>query len=249
MIRRSARYICKSLLKPAAVWRVQQIRNFYTQIAAVRPRILDCPVCGFHGFFGPFGWPIRPEAQCSQCGSLERHRLFVLWVQDNAPVIADKDILHFAPELSITNLLRSRASHYESADITPGAAMLTLDIERIDRPAASYDLIVCSHVLEHVDDKLALREMFRVLRPGGLAILLIPVVEGWDTYENPAIVSQEDRLLHFGQSDHLRIVGADVRQRIKGVGFDLSEFAVGGEATLRYGLIRGERLFIASKPR
>jgi SAM-dependent methyltransferase len=114
----------------------------------------------------------------------------------------------------------------------------------------AFDLIICSHVLEHVDDRKALREMLRVLRPGGIALLMTPVVEGWsETYENPNVDFPKDRVLHFGQDDHVRYFGADIRDRIKSAGFELEEFTAVEPDVSRYSLIRGENLFIARKPK
>jgi ubiquinone/menaquinone biosynthesis C-methylase UbiE len=104
-------------------------------------------------------------------------------------------------------------------------------------------------VLEHVDDKKALAEVYRVLRPGGVALIMLPVVEGWaTTYENKAVTAPEDRMRHYGQSDHVRYYGADVRDRIRAAGFELSEFTAEGEDVLTYGLQRGEKVFVATKP-
>ena len=124
-----------------------------------------------------------------------------------------------------------------------------VDIERIALPDASADLIVCSHVLEHVDDNRALAELFRVLRPGGTLVLLTPVVEGWQqTYENPAILDPQQRQLHFGQEDHVRYFGADLRMRIRRAGFELDEFSAIEPNVSRYSLIRGEKVFVARRP-
>jgi SAM-dependent methyltransferase len=163
--------------------------------------------------------------------------------------LRDARVLHFAPEKGLTQLLKARVRSYQSADVTPGRADLVRDIEAIAEPDASYDGIVCSHVLEHVDDAKALRELYRVLRPGGVALIMLPIVEGWSkTYEDPAVVSPEDRKRHYGQSDHVRYYGADVRERIRGAGFRLDEFTAEGEDVLIYGLQRGEKVFIATKP-
>ena len=104
-------------------------------------------------------------------------------------------------------------------------------------------------MLEHVDDRRALAEMFRLLVPGGIAFVMTPVVEGWaETYENPAITQPRDRLLHFGQNDHVRLYGRDIRDRIRAAGFELSEFVAVEPDVARYGLVRGETLFIARRP-
>lgn len=110
-------------------------------------------------------------------------------------------------------------------------------------------MVICSHVLEHVDDRRALSELYRVLRPGGLCILLTPIIEGWDTtFENAAINRPEDRSVYFGQFDHVRYYGADLRARIGAAGFALSEFTAVEPFVTRHGLIRGEKLFLAERP-
>ena len=112
----------------------------------------------------------------------------------------------------------------------------------------SFDLILCSHVLEHVDDKLAFAEMWRILRPGGTAIILVPVCWGWPTtYENPAITRPEDRAIHFGQRDHVRIYGADIRDRIKAAGFTLEEYTAQEPGVSMHRLVRGDKVFTARK--
>jgi hypothetical protein len=86
------------------------------------------------------------------------------------------------------------------------------------------------------------------LRPGGIDILMFPLVEGWEeTHEDSAIVSPQDRLLHFGQHDHARYYGTDVRHRITSVGFSLDEFTAVEPYVHRYGLIRGQKVFIAAR--
>ena len=158
-------------------------------------------------------------------------------------------MLHFAPEKGLTKLLKARVGSYQSADITPGRADLVRNIEAIAEPDASFDCVVCSHVLEHVDDRKALIEVYRVLKPGGLALIMLPVIEGWSTtYENTAVLAPEDRMRHFGQADHVRYYGADVRDRIRAAGFRLHEFTAEGEDVLTYGLQRGEKVFIATRP-
>jgi SAM-dependent methyltransferase len=208
----------------------------------------ECNICGHEGKFWPFGNPPRRGAICAKCGAMERHRLMALWMDGNASTIDGVRILHFAPEIAVTRMLRGR-SNYRSADLKPGAADSVLNIEKIDLPSESIDVVVCSHVLEHVDDKAALAEIHRVLAPGGKALLMFPVVEGWEnTYENSLHTSPADREMYFGQSDHVRMFGRDVRDRIENAGFSLTEFTAEEPSVSRYGLIRGEKLFIAAKP-
>jgi SAM-dependent methyltransferase len=130
-------------------------------------------------------------------------------------------ILHFAPEPSIAPLLDVPGADYVSADIDDPRADLNFDIQDIPLGADSVDVIVCSHVLEHVpDDRRATRELARILRPGGIALILVPQDPARrDTYEDPSITSPQDRLVHFWQADHLRLYGTDVAQRLEEDGF------------------------------
>jgi SAM-dependent methyltransferase len=147
-------------------------------------------------------------------------------------------------------MIRARVKDYETADIGPKKQVTHhVDIEATGLPDAEYDRIICNHVLEHVDDGKALAEMFRMLKPGGKAFLMTCVVEGWDeTYENPEITEEKVRVLHFGQGDHRRIYGRDLRDRIRAAGFELEEFVAVEPDVSTHGLIRGERVFIATRP-
>lgn len=143
-----------------------------------------------------------------------------------------------------------RVARYETADLSARRKVThQVNIEATGLPDAEYDRIICSHVLEHVDDAKALGEMRRMLKPGGKLAIMTPVVEGWArTYENPNVDGPVDRNLHFGQSDHVRFYGRDVRDRIRAAGFDLGEYAAIEPDVLTYGLMRGEVLFVATRP-
>lgn len=207
----------------------------------------ECSLCGFVGGFWPYGDPPRVGALCPRCGSLERHRLLAQWMQSN-PVFDGARILHFAPEPIIAAQLKNHTTSYRSADLNPGPGVdAILDIESIDLPENSVDVVVCSHVLEHVNDAKALSEIHRVLTDTGLAVIMVPLIEGWDqTYEDPAITSPSDRRTYFGQADHVRWFGRDLRDRIEHAGFALSEFTAEEPFVTRYGLTRGEKVFLAS---
>jgi SAM-dependent methyltransferase len=208
-----------------------------------------CPFCGYRGYFKAYGQPPRYDAECPRCHSLERHRLFLLWSRTRTLVTPQSAVLHFAAEESIKAVLSKQAGLYRTADRFAESAELKLDIEKIELPDSSFDVVLASHVLEHVDDHKALRELHRILKPGGTLIVMIPVIEGWDkTYENPAVVTPTERDIHFGQWDHVRYYGRDVRERIRQVGFALEEYAARGADCVEYGLLRGERIFLARKP-
>ena len=208
-----------------------------------------CPICGFHGPFLPSGGNSapRPDGICRGCGSAERHRLLKL-VLDREGVEGLGRVLHFAPEAAVARFVRPLAESYVSADLAPGAADRVADIEALDLPDDAVDTVICSHVLEHVDDRKALGEIARVLVPGGLAILAVPIAEGWpETYEDPAVTGWKDRIVHYGQGDHVRYYGRDFRDRVRAAGFDLREVGVGGAETVAHGLVPGEVVFLATR--
>ena len=208
----------------------------------------ECPCCCYKGKFDTFGNPPRYGAKCPFCGSLERHRLFVLKNQEENFFLGKK-VIHFAPEKILTQIiLKSSPKQYLTGDLTPGRADCVLNIEHIEQPNQSWDVVMCSHVLEHVDDKVALTELHRILKPDGLLLLMVPIINGWEkTYENPMIQSPHDRQKHFGRYDHVRYYGNDFRNRIKKAGFDMKEFTADGPQSVKYGLMRGDKVFMCYK--
>ena len=226
----------------------RQVARFRAAAGGITPR--HCPVCGFRGLFTAFGHPPRYDARCPSCGALERHRLFRLWMDREAPFEAHHAVLHFAPEAQLAGPIRALVARHETADLSPRRQVTHhVDIRDTGLPPGAYDRIVCNHVLEHVDDARALAEMFRLLAPGGLAVLSTPIVEGWaETHEDAAVTAPRDRLLHFGQADHVRLYGRDLRDRIRAAGFALAEFTAREPDVRLHGLTRGETLFLATRP-
>jgi SAM-dependent methyltransferase len=194
--------------------------------------------------------PPRFDAQCPRCEALERHRLFVLACQCLGLFANRTEVLHFAPEPALRAYVQPRAARYVTADVTGVGVDRKESIEAISFPDASFDIVIASHVLEHVEDRRAMRELKRVLRPAGVLVCMVPIIEGWETtYEDPAVLTATDRELHFGQSDHVRYYGRDFRDRLRAAGFGLSEFTADGSLSSRYGLLRGEKVFVAKANR
>ena len=206
-----------------------------------------CPACGHCGLFKAFGSPPRWDAQCPSCGSLERHRHLALILKQRSVIKTGSDILHFAPERCVGNFLRPLAKRYVTADLHASDVDIALNIEQIDLEDDCFDVIVCSHVLEHVDDKKALVELRRILRPDGILITLVPVIGGCDvTYEDRTIIDPSERELHFGQHDHVRIYGADFRDRLTTAGFVFEEHTAFGREAIEYGLLMGDKIFVCT---
>lgn len=204
-----------------------------------------CPVCGYEGMFSPVRH--KPEIWCPGCDSRPRHRLMKLWVDRAMRLPEGARVVHFAAEPFARDWFAARGAEYLTADIDDRHD-LKLDIEAMDLADASLDMLLANHVLEHVDDGRALAEIFRVLKPGGQAVLTVPLVEGWDeTYEEPGL-GEEERRLRYGDPLHRRFYGRDLRERIRAAGFRLEEFAATEPDVSRYALHRGERVFIGRKP-
>lgn len=188
-----------------------------------------CPLCE-HDFDKFLDYNHRENAKCPKCESLERQRLLWIFLKNNKSIFNKEQIrlLHFAPESCLQNKFSSMKNIvYIPVDLDPKkyqnkkTDVLKMDITDIKLPNNLIDLIVCIHVLEHiVDDRKAMAELFRVLKPNGVALLMIPLRKSFDkTYEDPTIISPEDRLKHFGQKDHVRIYGNDFITRLEETGF------------------------------
>ncbi|GEM_PF-446687 len=179
-----------------------------------------CPFCGWFGYrFGPFGnkMTYRADAQCPICGSLERHRAVFLLLKDK--ISPNQKVLHAAPEPLMISWLVSLSCEYLNFDLY-NPAMRQMDITQIELPDGCMTLVWCSHVLEHVpNDRKALSEIFRVLTPGGLLVLQVPI-RGDTTYEDAAVVSEADRREKFLQEDHVRLYGLDLKGRVEECGFE-----------------------------
>jgi SAM-dependent methyltransferase len=210
----------------------------------------SCPICDYRGRFWSFGTAPRPEALCPSCFSLERHRLFqLLLLRHGRQWLAGKRVLHFAPEGASQPILQEMATCV-TTDVAGDGIDCRCGMEAIPFPDRSFDAVIANHVLEHVEDDLrAMRELRRVIRTGGVAILSVPVVLGWErTYENARIQSPDQRRIHFGQADHRRFYGRDFTARLEHAGLVVDRFQMDPSSEIAFGLRRGDCLFVA-RPR
>jgi hypothetical protein len=181
-----------------------------------------CPICesGLRTF-RKWGVPPRASALCPMCNSLERHRFVWRYLQDETPFLRShgKKMLHWAPEEWFRDRFRQIIGPgYVTADLLKPADVNT-DITDTPFPDESFDIIYCSHVLEHVpDDRKAMQEMRRVLKQDGWAIFMVPITVE-KTIEDPTISDPQERLRLFGQEDHVRRYGPDFVDRLRDAGF------------------------------
>jgi len=216
-----------------------------------------CPCCGgrFEAFL-PFGHRQRPNAQCPKCRALERHRLLWLFLESRTPLLhRPLSVLHVAPEEALRRRLDGAPNlFYVSGDLQAPDAMVRMDLTDIPFEDASFDVVLCNHVLEHIpDDAAALREVFRVLAPGGWAVLQSPVdPDRAETYEDPSVTDPEARRREFGFHEHVRVYGRDYAARLERAGFEVEAIPFADdldEATLRrHGLLRREPIFLCRRP-
>lgn len=173
--------------------------------------------------------PEKPTTMdlCPRCGSSPRHRLAYYLLKDKLGT--GHTTLQVAPLKMTEKWLKSFSNEYLSIDLNEDKrAMRKMDLTALDIEDFSFSLIWAAHVLEHIpEDRKAMAEMFRVLKPGGIAIILVPI-GGDKTYENDAVQTDEERLKHFLQADHVRFYGLDIAERLGNAGFavevmDISE--------------------------
>lgn len=181
-----------------------------------------CPICQkMSRNFLPSGVKKRERALCPYCKSLERHRLIYLLLSNNTDVFVKKTkLLHFAPENCLRNIFKIKGNiNYVTADLYMKEVDFNIDIINTKFPNNSFDFILCIHVLEHIEDDIrAMMEIHRILRKGGKAIIMVPILRE-KTLEDASIISPKDRLKYFGQEDHVRIYGLDFIDRLENVGF------------------------------
>ena len=217
---------------------------------------VNCPICrkSFNKFF-PYGREVRDNALCTNCLSLERHRLLYLFLIKKTSLFNDKcNVLHIAPEGCLINVFRGSDNiNYTTADLYSPLADIKMDIHKMPFENNSFDFILCNHVLEHVEnDIIALKEIKRVMKKGGLGIVQVPFYNPIPkkTFEDKSIKTDSAREIHFGQSDHVRKYGKDYKKRLESVGFNVKCFRpqelLNNSQIKKYGVLINEDLYTVS---
>jgi SAM-dependent methyltransferase len=228
-----------------------------------------CPFCGYRckDFF-PRGHdlPVLNEKQvigagmrncvCYKCGSMDRERLIYVYLRDKLQLFSNKSksILHIAPEIILSKkILEFEFSKYVCGDLFLEGYkypdhVINIDVLDIPYPESTFDIVICNHVLEHIPNDLdAMREIYRVLKINGQAILQVPISKNsLQTYEDFSIVDPVQREIVFGQFDHVRIYGQDYVKRLEDSGFKVTRISMSREFA-KYGINIDEDIFACQK--
>jgi len=244
--------------------------RYYPEIVFSLGNRLECPFCGWHfRRFRPAGfhYPIIIEKQvigghwhrdnvCPRCMSNARERLAYLFLKDRTSLFQQPTrLLHVAPEPQLASMLKHSPNiKYVSADLVGPAVMSHFDIQEAPFPNQTFDVVICNHVMEHVaDDSLAMAEVHRILKPGGWALLQVPIALALDrTIEDPTAITESQRIELFGQEDHVRLYArADYISRLEAAGFAVSaenySSVIGSAKVEWFGLVEEEEVFFCSK--
>ncbi|WP_310992558.1 class I SAM-dependent methyltransferase [Aequorivita marina] len=206
--------------------------------------------------FLPYGYEtVRENVLAPGTLSLERHRLLWLYLKNETNFFTENlKVLHFAPEQAFYKRFRKMENlDYTTTDLNSPIADVKADICDLPFKANSFDFIICNHVLEHIqDDTKAMQEIFRILAPGGTAILQIPYKANLKTtFEDNSITDPKERAQIFGQYDHVRVYGMDYFTKLESIGFKVEAVdytnRITAAAVEKYRLPLGELIPVCKK--
>lgn len=251
--------ILKSIYKEVLRERTRNnIYFFLFKLRAIRYRgnTMTCNCCekSFTRFLS-FGHVKRENAACPNCLSLERTRLLLFYLQKETTFFSEHlKVLHFAPERILEKrFVKLKNLSYLTVDINPERAMEKADIMDLHFKDNTFDVLFCSHILMMIsDEKKALRELFRVLKPGGFALIQTRTNTGYkNTFTDPKAITDEQRRIAYGESELYRVFGDDFADYVSSFGFNVQSIPYGkilGEDVVRkYGLGNNEIIFRCTK--
>jgi len=252
---------------------ILSLKNYYRKIRLWLLSISSqkqCPICktsfliflpaGSKGYalkkYQVDGAGYRKNVICPSCNSSDRSRLLYLFLIKMRASILNKNIrlLHIAPDTEFPSFFKNKKNiNYYNGDLDKNLADLEIDITKIDFDQNFFDVIICNHVLEQLDDDfIALKELFRVLKKDGFAILQSPISRTLETtYENKSLSTADDYLREYGQPDMRRIFGQDYQNRLESVGFKVDIYKpdtfLSYDLISRHGINLNENIYIGTK--
>jgi SAM-dependent methyltransferase len=254
------------------IWSYREFLQVNACTKDVRAGGNSCNICGVNGvnfedypliaeesFYEThkmIGAGYRKNSICPVCSSVDRYR-WVYWVMQNKTDILTKQntVLHFAPEAPIYKILAKQSNiDYYPCDLYPTYGMHKVDVTDIPYRDDFFDYVIINHVLEHIaDEKQALCELFRVLKPNGTVIISVPICRNLEkTFEDSRISTKEDRLKYYGQEDHVRLYGLDYKSRFSQIdGVEIREFSprkeMDDDMISKYGFIKDDVVMLCGK--
>jgi SAM-dependent methyltransferase len=269
-LRRALRYLQRKFR--LALWKAQalfgnhrcnvcgQRVGHFLPLAATHPETVES--MQKHGFSFKLETCNHRDYSCPFCGATDRDRLYSLYLDE---LLAKNygaggiGIVDFAPVRCLSDCIRSKlrnhAGNYRTADLFMSNVDDKVDLMdmRIYRDG-QFDFFICSHILEHVaDDQKALRELFRITKPGGSGIVMVPVALDVDEVdEDPSVTDEAEAWRRFGQNDHVRLYSKKgFLERIRQAGFDVAELGMahfGVEKLVQLAILRDSVLYIVTRP-
>lgn len=230
------------------------------------PKKYNCTLCGSSvTFFLPLGVKselfqtkniigggYRKKVRCPICGAIDRTRYLDYVLKQKTDIYSNPNnvILHFAPEKAIeTKIRKVSGGGYITGDLTYGVADKVVDVTDICYPDNVFDYIIINHVLEHVpNERKAMEEIKRVLKHDGKVVFSMPICEDEDTYESTTELDESERLKQYGQKDHVRLYGRDVKSHMEKYGYNIAEYKaediLSAEDINNMRLLAKDRIFI-----
>lgn len=248
-------YPFRSIVKSAEAQSIEGLLFLRALIFIGRKYI--CPCCGWNlrAFtHGGESMKPRPLGYCPRCNSKARHRRWWLFLQENTNLFTARlRLFQVSPNYCFSRRFRRLPNlDYVGGDLYHHRNIrLRMDLPATPLSSESFDAVLCIHVLEHIqDDREAMRELYRILKPGGWAGISTPIHLDQLTYEDPTITTPEERKRAFGETVHVRYYGYDLASRLEETGFQV-KFYPGKDVDLqsqqKYGLRDDENIFFCTK--
>ncbi len=233
--------------------------SFWLRGLMFRGSRYTCPCCNtrLRGFVGRQGlFKSNNDGYCPRCNAKARHRRIWLYIKEHTNLLTDKQrLLEVAPWWSLARRFSAMDwLEYAGLDLKRHSPFVNVvgDMTTMPLKADSFDAALCIHVLEHVpDDATAIRELYRVLKPGAYALVSVPLLTNEKTREDPSVTDPEERKRVFGETGHVRYYGTDFIDRLKGAGFSVTMDPADGvraDVRIKYGLRNDENIFRCVKP-